>query len=149
MTCQIVHHKDKTDSQNAKKKSRESSMSSALVSLDAGSHTGAGNNECKLSIVSVEVKMCKGTKIVQTHAFLDPRSTATFCTEALMAELNASGKKMKVLLKTTGQEPVPSYRLSGMEVAALKGNTFLKLPGVFIQKSIPVTHQKMTLAEGY
>lgn len=41
--------------QNTKKESRKSSMSSALFSLDAVSHTGADNNECKLSIVPVEV----------------------------------------------------------------------------------------------
>lgn len=88
MTCQICHQnhpdilhidmKDKTESQNVKKESRKSSMSRALVSLDAGSHTGAGNNECKLSIVSVEVMLCKGTKFVQTYAFLDPEALQRF-----------------------------------------------------------------------
>ena len=53
-------------------------------------------------------------------------------------ELNTTGKKVKVLLKTMGQEkPVPSFRISGMEVAALKGSEFLKLPDVFSQMSIP------------
>lgn len=48
---------------------------------------------------------------------------------------------MEILLKTMGQEkPVTSYRISDLEVAALDSDTFLKLPDVFIQKSIPVTH---------
>lgn len=56
-----------------------------------------------------------------------------------LTELNTSGKKVKVL-KTMGQEnPVPSYRISGLEEAALKGSVFLKLPDVFSQMSIPAT----------
>lgn len=138
MTCQIFHQnhpsllhidrKERVEQNCSKKEAGEAAkVTSSLVSLDAGSHTGADNSECKLSIVPVQVKMCKGTKIVQTYAFLDPGSTATFCTEELMTELNTSGKKVKVLLKTMGQEkPVHSYRISGMEVATLKGSAVLK-----------------------
>lgn len=83
----------------------------SLVSLNAGNLTGAG--ECKLSIVPVQVKLCKGTKIVQTYAFLHPGSTATFCTEELMTERNANARRVKVLLKTMGQEkPVASGNCS-------------------------------------
>lgn len=159
MTCQICHqnhpsllHIDKKEKVemhcNTKKSGEAAKVTSSLVSLDAGSHTGAGNSECKLSIVPVQVKLCKGTKIVQTYAFLDPGSTATFCTEELMMELNTTGKKVKVLLKTMGQEkPVPSFRISGMEVAALKGSEFLKLPDVFSQMSIPVTKNNIPTEE--
>lgn len=39
-----------------------------------------------------------------------------------------------------GQEKlVASYRVSGLEVAALKENGFLELPDVYTQKSISVT----------
>ena len=159
MTCQICHqnhpsllHIDKRERvelhSNTKEPGEGAKVTSSLVSLDAGSHTGAGNSECKLSIVPVQVKLCKGTKIVQTYAFLEPGSTATFCTEKLMTELNTSGKKVKVLLKTMGQEkPVPSYRISGMEVVTLKGSAFLKLPDVFSQMSIPVTKDNIPTDE--
>ena len=132
MTCQVCHQnhpsilhfnlKEKVESQVTKRDFRESAkVTSSLVSLDAGSLIGAGNDACKLSIVPVQVKLCKGTKVVQTYAFLDPGSTATFCTEELMTELNARGKKVKVLLKTMGQEkPVTSYKIPGMEGAWLK-----------------------------
>lgn len=53
-----------------------------------------------------------------------------------MAELNASGKKMKVGSGTMVQEKV-----------ALKGNTFLKLPDVFTQNSIPVTKDNIPKEE--
>jgi hypothetical protein len=159
MTCQVCHQnhpsilhfnlKDKVESQVTKRDFGESAkVTSSLVSLDAGSLIGAGNDACKLSIVPVQVKLCKGTKVVQTYAFLDPVSTATFCTEELMTELNARGKKVKVLLKTMGQEkPVTSYKIPGMEVAGLKGNTFIQLPDVFSQESIPVCKDNIPTEE--
>lgn len=82
------------------------------------------------------------------HAFLDAGSSATFCIEALMHQLNANGKRLDILLKTTGQEkPVSSNKISGLEVAALKGNTFLKLPDVYTHKSIPVTKENIPKEE--
>lgn len=115
-------------------------MSSALVSLEPHQPIGAGSKECTLAVVPVQVKLSKGSQIVQTYAFLDPGSSATFCTEALMTQLNAKGKKIGILLKTLGQEkPVTSYRITEMEVAGLNSNTFLDLPDVYTQKSISVT----------
>lgn len=94
-------------SQMIKFETKESSMSSALVSLDTESHTGAGFKEC-----IIPVKLDKGTKTVQT-CFSRSSSSAKFCTEALMTQLNATGKKVEILLKTTGQErPVTSYKFS-------------------------------------
>lgn len=134
--------------QAAKAVCKESSVSNALVSLNFGSHTGAGSNECALSVVPVKVKLENGTKVVETYAFLDPGSSATFCTEALMMQLNASGKKVEIMLKTMGQErPVSSYKRFGMEVAALKQNEYLRLPDVYTQKVIPVTKENMPKEE--
>lgn len=85
---------------------------------------------------------------METYAFLDPGSSATFCTEALIMQLNASGKKVQIMLKTMGQEkPVSSYRLSGLEVAALKENEYLKLLDVYTQQSIPVTKENIPKEE--
>lgn len=53
--------------------------------------TGAADHGRKLSIVPVQVKSQKGSKIVTTYAFLDPGSTAVFCTEDLMYELGLTG----------------------------------------------------------
>ncbi|KAK0142765.1 hypothetical protein N1851_019297 [Merluccius polli] len=151
MTCKACHKthptilhietKDSQREQPARMQLIEASMSSALVSLKAGSHTGAGIKESALSIVPVKVKLGKGTKTVQTYAFLDGGSTATFCTEELMQQLNANGRKQDILLRTMGQEkPVSIGRL---EVAALKGNGYLKLPDVYTHKSIPVTQENI------
>ncbi|KAK0139108.1 hypothetical protein N1851_024335 [Merluccius polli] len=143
MTCQVcqqnhssilhINLKEKVESQVTKRDFGESAkVTSSLVSLDAGSLIGAGNDACKLSIVPVQVKLCKGTKVVQTYAFLDPGSTATFCTEELMTALNYK---------------IASYKIPGMEVAGLKGNTFSKLPDVFLQESIPVSKDNIPTEE--
>ena len=65
-----------------------------------------------------------------------------------MTQLNAPGQKMDILLKTMGQEKyVSSHKISGLEVAALNDNKFLRLPDVYTQKSIPVTKDNIPKEE--
>lgn len=101
--------------------------------------TGAGDQDCKLPIVPVQIKSNKGTKVVITYAFLDQGSTAVFCTESLMQKLHLTGRKGRILLRTMGQEKVVSSNIvSGLEVAALEGDKFLELPRAYTQESMPV-----------
>lgn len=62
-------------------KSVQDPVSSVQVSLRAGEHSGAGDKvsfrECMLSIVPVQVKHSKRSKVVHTYALLDPGSSAT------------------------------------------------------------------------
>lgn len=116
--------------------------------MDTGSHTGAGSKDRALAIVPVKVKLTKGNKTVQTYAFLGPGSSAIFCTKQLMRELNAPGRKLDILLTTMGQEKtVSSYKISGLEVAALKGDTYLTVPDVYTQRTIPVTKDNIPKME--
>lgn len=48
---------------------------------------------CKLSIVPVQIKSKKGHKIIQTYAFLDQGSTASFCTVSPMKKAESLWKK--------------------------------------------------------
>lgn len=108
---------------------KETSINSALVSADKV--TGAGK-ECALAIVPVQVRIAKGDKFLLTYAFLDPGSSATFCTENLMKQLNAKGRRTEILLRTMGQErPVKSYELTGLEVSNLDGSGYVDLPKIF------------------
>lgn len=101
--------------------------------------TGAGDQDCKLPIVPVQVKAKKGSTIVTTYAFLDQGSTAVFGTDSLMHKLQLTGRKGHILLRTMGQEKVVSSNMvSGLEVAVLDGDEFLELPKVYTQGSIPV-----------
>ncbi len=115
-------------------------IGNALVSPKACGHIGAGDQKCILSNVPVKVKAAKGSKVLEVYAFLDPGSSATFCTQRLMSQLNIKGRKTNILLRTMAQErSVPTSIISGLEVSALNDNKFLPLPDVFTQKEMPVT----------
>lgn len=92
----------------------------------------------------VKVKSCSSGRCVETYAFMNSGSTAMFCTEELRKKLKVKGKPTQILLSTMGQdEPggqklISSYMLSDLEVCGLEDKTFLQLPKVFTQHSIPV-----------
>lgn len=111
-------------------------------------HTGAGKDQCALSILPVKVKAARGNHIIKTYAFLDPGSSGTFCSEHLMQRLNVSGKRTNFLLRTMGQTAVSSaYSLVGLEVSDLDSNDFYALPEVITQKKMPVTVEDMVTPE--
>ena len=58
--------------------------------LIASALTGAGDHDCKLPIVPVQVKSKKGNKIVTTYAFLDQGSTAVFCIASTLRRCSVS-----------------------------------------------------------
>ena len=151
-TCQARHptilhiNRSKPEmvkSNNVVRPEETSSVTSALVSLGEGEGTGAGK-DCILAIVPVQVKLCNGSKSVLAYAFLDPGSTDTFCTEKLMRQLNAKGRRTEVLLQTMGTEKtVKSYELNGLEVGNMEGDTYLTLPKLYTQNKIPVTKRNI------
>ena len=111
----------------------------SLVAVQSSGLSGAGNHDCKLSIVPVKVKSKKGHKIVETYFFLDQGSSCSFCTSSLMNKLNVSGRGTKILLRTMGQEKlVGSCIVSDLEVAGLESDLYCDLPVVFTQKIMPV-----------
>lgn len=111
-------------------------------------HTGVGKDQCALSILPVQVKSTKGNKVIKTYAFLDPGSSATFCSEELMQKLNISGKQVTFLLSTMGQQAiVPAYSLTGLEVSSVDGNHFYQLPEVLTQQKMPVSTENLITSE--
>ncbi len=115
-------------------------VGNAIVSPKACGHIWAGDQKCILSIVPVKVKAAKGSKVLEVYALLDPGSSATFCTERLMSQLNIKGRKTSIILRTMTQErSVPTSIISSLEVSALNDNKLLPLPDVFTQKEMPVT----------
>ena len=138
--CSFKHptvlHKEPVKDSEQTQRIPELRVDNTLVSSGL---TGAGDQDCKLPIVPVQVKSNKGTKIIVTYAFLDQGSTAVFCTESLMQKLHLTGRKGRILLRTMGQEKVVSSNIvSGLEVAALEGDSFLELPRAYTQESMPV-----------
>lgn len=125
----------------------QQSVSSALVHMKE-KVTGAGKENCVLSIIPVCVKAQKGTKAVTTYAFLDPGSSATFATESLINQLNMNGRNTSILLQTMGNESIVNTCIvNGMEISSLDGNHFIELSEVFSQKNIPVTKDNIPRQE--
>jgi len=152
MTCEVCdkQHPTVLHIRKTNVESEQTSVSSGVklstVSQTCG-HTGAGKDSCVLSIVPVQVKSTKGGSIIQTYAFLNPGSTATFCSEELMERLSVTGKRTHFLLKTMGcEEVVPAYSLRGLEVSGLEENNFYLLPEVLTQKKMPVTTDNIVTA---
>ncbi len=115
----------------------------ASVSHETSACTGAGDN-CVLAIVPVKIKSKKSDKTIEVYAFMDPGSSATFCTESLARRLNVQGRKVDMMLSTmNSKKRVESYVLTDLEVSGLEENNFVELAKVFTQKSIPVSMENI------
>ena len=95
------------------------------------------------------MKAHKGSCLIETYAFLDPGSNATFVTEKLMEQLSVRGKRTGILLRAMGHEkPVKTYAMRGLEICSLDGSCFIELPEVFTQNAIPVSQEKIPTEMG-
>ena len=118
----------------------EKSESSGAVDVVAGAsqaHGGAG-----MSIIPVRVRV-GGGRAVSTYAFLDNGSSATFCTESLLRELQVyDTESAQLSLCTVDPEltKVDSQIVSGFQVSDLSETEFISLPPVYTLPRIPVTH---------
>ena len=143
----VLHISERPRTNTENEHSKEKGYVKAPSSETCG-HTGAGKEDSILSILPIQVKSIKGDKIIQTYAFLDPGSTATFCSEHLMQKLNIDGRITNFLLRTMGQEKVVfAHALNGLEVAGLDSNQFYSLPEVLTQRKMPVTTNNIVTQE--
>lgn len=139
---------------DAKKKPGETDVnkgSPASASADAPEEqetsacTGAGDS-CVLAIVPVRVKARKSDKTAEVYAFMDPGSSASFCTEALARQMNVQGRRTELTLSTINSKArVESYVITDLEVSSLEDNNFIPLSKVFTQKGIPVSRENIPL----
>lgn len=145
----ILHVKtvDNCGSEKTEENNTENDIvASAYVSLGQESRrkTGAGEDECVLAVVPVQLKSRKSERYVETYALIDPGSTATFCTEDIQRKLNLKGKNTQFLLDTMaqvsseGHKLMKSVVLTDLEVRGLEENTYIELPKVFTHSYIPV-----------
>ncbi|GAA6102059.1 diacylglycerol O-acyltransferase 1-like, partial [Tachysurus ichikawai] len=82
------------------------------VTIAVVSTEQAGSLDYKLAILPVEIKACNGSKIIETYAFLDPGSSATFCTEKLMEDLQVF-TQASIPVGKENTEKVPQDHLPG------------------------------------
>lgn len=102
-----------------------------------------------LAILPVKVRAGKGGRYIETYTFMDPGSTATFCTEALRKKLNVKGKPTQILISTMGQNKpgeqtlLSSYVLSDLAVCGLEETEYIQLSKVFTHSNIPVQEENI------
>jgi len=108
----------------------------------------SGRSRLALPIVPVQVRVPGSRQTFLTHALLDGGSTATFCSEELVARMGVTGTEETISLTTLeGQGSYLRTRVVGLEVAALGGGTFSSLSRVYTKSSIPVNADHIPVAE--
>ena len=124
-------------------------VKSAFVVMDASEAVCglAGAGQClrtALPILPVVVRNPETMKTVQTYALLDTGSTNTFCSEALLRDLQMEGTP-RVLSLTTLEKADHKVDTSivNLEVSALDAVSYLDLPTVFTRPTMPVSLDDM------
>ncbi|XP_043193363.1 uncharacterized protein LOC122365846 [Amphibalanus amphitrite] len=104
---------------------------------------GASKLHSGMSIIPVKVRV-NGGKTVSTYAFLDNGSSATFCTESLLRELEVRETEPAQLSLSTvdpNVTRVDSQIVTGMQVSDMCQTEFVSLPPVYSLRKIPVTSE--------
>lgn len=70
----------------------EMSVAPSSAKQEVCGYTGARETHCLLPVVPVKVKSHNSGRSIETYTFMDPRSTATFCTDDLRKKLNEKNK---------------------------------------------------------
>ena len=130
----LLHMEKKEDSIPADKKeencSESKEISSACVSLnnEACAYTGA-REKCALAVLPVKIKSKRSD--VETYAFMDPGSTASFCTEDLLRKLKLRGRRTQILLNNMGcsrvddSKVLKTFALTDLEVCGTEEDTYI------------------------
>lgn len=111
------HKGEASDSSLAVPKIKQSAAycSTENSSISACCDTGAGDQTCAMAVIPVRIKLKDKSHSVVTYAFFDSGSSVSFCTENLMRQLGASGKRCNITLNTMGE----AYQLSSHSVKGL------------------------------
>ena len=98
-----------------------------------------------LPVLPVKVRAAD-REFVKTYAFLDPGSTASFCTDQLLNELNVTGREVR--LKTTTiagcNVATNSMLIQNLTVSDFNENEHVVLPQCFSIKSLPISESEIS-----
>ena len=83
-----------------------------------------------MAILPVKVRRRGSEKAIAIYAFLDNGSSSTYCTEALMRQLNINGPKTKISLTALDKKDslIDSFLVHDLEVTDLDENYIVKPP---------------------
>lgn len=137
------HKGEASDSSLAVPKIKQSAAycSTENSSISACCDTGAGDQTCAMAIIPVRIKLKDKSHSVVTYAFFDSGSSVSFCTENLMRQLGASGKRCNITLNTMGEAyQLSSHSVKGLQISDMGMTEFFDLPKVYTKDKMPVNH---------
>ena len=113
----------------------------ACINNASCSLTGARFSRTGMAILPVKVRLRGSEKAIAIYAFLDNRSSSTYCTEALMRQLDINGPKTKIPLTTLDKKNslIDSFLVHDLEVTDLDENYIVKPPILYTREEIPVS----------
>lgn len=103
-----------------------------------------GEGECTMAIIPVLIRARNSMVAVQTYAFLDPGSNASFCSEELMQQLGVQGPRLKIKVNTMSlPHNLNTHVLHELEMCDLQGKNSISLPKMYTTDRIPVSIDDM------
>ncbi|XP_015747596.1 PREDICTED: uncharacterized protein LOC107327368 [Acropora digitifera] len=101
-----------------------------------------------LAILPVKVKSPGNPAVVETYAFLDNGSNASFCTEQLLNRLGLEGRQSKISLTTLrGTNESVRCSLVDLQVFDLNEENMIEIPSVYSTPSLPVNKEDIATRE--
>ena len=107
-------------------------------SQKTGASNAVNHGCCTLPIITVKVSLA--SCVVECNAFLDPGNNVSFTTECLAGQLQGTGIKTLLNLKTMGNQVCQqTTMISGLKIMAANGDGKGEdLPLVFTKPSLPL-----------
>jgi hypothetical protein len=127
---------------------RGKTMSTKSVPSNVCSSTstleGAGDMSCAMAIIPVRVKLKNKSQTIETYAFFDSGSCVSFCTEILMHDLGAVGKRTRITINTMGiSQTLNTFSVNGLQVSGLSMKHLVDMLKVFTKEEMPVTNEHL------
>ncbi|XP_062588283.1 uncharacterized protein LOC134249947 [Saccostrea cucullata] len=120
----------------------------SVNAISSGCHEETEDISCAMAIIPVRVKLKNKPYTVETYAFFDSGSSVSFCTEDIMYQLGAHGKKTQITINTMGDtQKLNTYVMNGLQVSGLTAEHFIDLPKLYTKKQMPVSNQEIPTKE--
>ncbi|CAC5406217.1 unnamed protein product [Mytilus coruscus] len=133
---------DSFSKNNDLQKSENHESTQPVVNSSTCSDKGAGDVTCAMAIIPVRVKLNNKSQSVETYAFFDSGSSINFCSEKLMRQLGANGKKTQITINTMGNtQTLNTFAINGLQVSSLSMEHVVDLPKVYTKANMPVSKE--------
>jgi hypothetical protein len=78
------------------------------------------------------------SQTIETYAFFDSGSSVSFCSEKLVHDLGAVGKRTQISINTMGiSQTLNTFSVNGLQVSGLSMEYLVDMPKVFTKEEMP------------